>query len=47
VKNGSKNLPAFIIAPQTITTANYKLLFTQGYLKKSKVCVGIYAKYCK
>jgi hypothetical protein len=46
VKNGSKNLPAFIIAPQTITKANYKLLFTQGYLKKSKVCVGIYAKYC-
>ena len=30
VKNGSKNLPAFIIAPQTITKANYKLLFTQG-----------------
>ena len=47
VKNGSKRLPAFIIAPQTITKANYKLLFTQGYLKKSKVCIGVYAKYCK
>ena len=47
VKNGSKRLPAFIIAPKTITKANYKLLFTQGYLKKSKVCIGVYAKYCK
>ena len=36
MKNGSKRLPAFIIAPQTITKANYKLLFTQGYLKTSK-----------
>jgi D-xylose transport system substrate-binding protein len=47
VKNGSKRLPAYIIAPQTITKANYKLLFTQGYLKKSKVCIGVYAKFCK
>ena len=46
VKNGSKTLPAFIIAPVSITKANYKQLFN-GYLKKSKVCIGIYAKYCK
>ena len=45
VKNGSKNLPAFIIAPVSITKANYKQLFN-GYLKKSKVCVGQYKKYC-
>jgi D-xylose transport system substrate-binding protein len=46
VKNGSKNLPAFIIAPVSITKANYKQLFN-GYLKRSKVCVGQYRKYCK
>jgi D-xylose transport system substrate-binding protein len=45
VKNGSKTLPAFIIAPVSITKANYKQLFN-GYLKRSKVCVGTYAKYC-
>ena len=47
VKNGSKRLPAFIIPPQSITKANYKTLFTAGYLKPSKVCVGTYKKYCK
>jgi D-xylose transport system substrate-binding protein len=45
VKNGSKTLPAYIIPPISITKANYKQLFN-GYLKKSKVCVGIYAKFC-
>jgi D-xylose transport system substrate-binding protein len=46
VKNGSKTLPAYIIPPVSITKANYKQLFN-GYLKKSKVCVGIYKQYCK
>ena len=46
VKNGSKRLPAFIIPPVSITKANYKQLFN-GYLKRSDVCVGTYAKYCK
>jgi len=46
VKNGSKRLPAFIIAPVSITKANYKQLFN-GYLKKKDVCVGTYAKFCK
>ena len=45
VKNGSKTLPAYIIPPVSITKANYKQLFN-GYLKKSKVCVGIYKKFC-
>ena len=45
VKNGSKLLPAFIIPPVAITKANYKQLFN-GYLKKSKVCVGTYKQYC-
>jgi D-xylose transport system substrate-binding protein len=39
--------PAFLIAPQAITKANYKLLFTSGFLKKGDVCNGTYAKYCK
>ena len=47
VKNGSKSLPAFIIPPQAITKANYKILFTAGYLKKSKVCIGEFKKFCK
>jgi D-xylose transport system substrate-binding protein len=47
VKNGSKKLPAFIIAPQAITKANYKVLFTAHYLKRSDVCTGEFAKFCK
>ena len=39
--------PAYLIAPQSITKANYKLLFTSGFLKKKDVCNGTYAKYCK
>jgi D-xylose transport system substrate-binding protein len=45
VANGSKRLPAFIIAPVSITKANYKQLFN-GYLKRSEVCRGQYAKFC-
>lgn len=47
VKNGSKTLPAFIIPPQAITKANYKILFTAKYLKRGDVCVGEFAKFCK
>jgi D-xylose transport system substrate-binding protein len=47
VKNGTKLLPAFIIPPQSITKANYKTLFTAGYLKRGEVCRGSYAQYCK
>jgi D-xylose transport system substrate-binding protein len=46
VKNGSKNLAAFIIPPVSITKANYKQLFN-GYLKRSEVCRGAYAQFCK
>ena len=46
VANGTKRLPAFIIPPVSITKANYKQLFN-GYLKRSDVCVGVYAKFCK
>ncbi len=46
VANGSKRLPAFIIPPVSITKANYKQLFN-GYLKRSEVCRGTYAMFCK
>jgi D-xylose transport system substrate-binding protein len=38
---------AYLITPQTITKANYKILFTSGFLKKKDVCNGTYAQYCK
>jgi len=48
VKTKGRSLePAFLITPQTITKANYTLLFTSGFLKKKDVCNGTYAQYCK
>jgi len=48
VKTKGRSLePAYLIAPQSITKANYKLLFTSGFLKKGDVCNGTYAQYCK
>jgi D-xylose transport system substrate-binding protein len=47
VPNGKKKMPAVLIKPVSITKSNYKLLFTSGFLKKSDVCNGAYAKYCK
>ena len=46
VANKGARLPAYIIKPVSITKANYKILFN-GYLKRSKVCIGIYKKFCK
>ena len=45
---GRAKEPAYLIPPQTITKANWKLL-TQGavpYIKKSDICSGEYKKYC-
>jgi D-xylose transport system substrate-binding protein len=48
IKTKGRSLePAFLIPPQTITKANYTLLFTSGFLKKKDVCNGTYAQYCK
>jgi len=44
---GRATEPAYLIAPQSITKANYKLLFSSGFLKKGDVCNGVYTKYCK
>jgi D-xylose transport system substrate-binding protein len=39
--------PSYLIPPQSITKANYKLLFTGGFLKKGDVCNGEFATFCK
>jgi D-xylose transport system substrate-binding protein len=44
---GRSKEPAYLIAPQSITKSNYKLLFSSGFLKKGDVCNGVYTKYCK
>jgi D-xylose transport system substrate-binding protein len=46
-KNGSKSEPTYALPVVWITKHNYKRLFTDGFLKKSQVCVGTYKKYCK
>ncbi len=45
--NGSKKEPTLTLPVQWITKKNYKQLFAQHWLKKSEVCIGQYAKYCK
>jgi D-xylose transport system substrate-binding protein len=47
VTKGRSKEPAYLIAPQSITKRNYTILFTSGFLKKSDVCNGTYAQYCK
>jgi D-xylose transport system substrate-binding protein len=47
VPNGKKKEPAFLIVPTSINKSNYKILFTDKFLKKSEVCIGEFAKYCK
>jgi D-xylose transport system substrate-binding protein len=44
--NGSKHEPTLTLPVTWITKKNYTLLFKQGWIKKSDVCVGQYAKYC-
>ena len=42
--SGTKSI---LLTPVWITKGNYKLLFKEGFLKRSQVCNGQYAKYCK
>jgi D-xylose transport system substrate-binding protein len=46
-KNGAKSEPTLALPVVWITKANYKRLFTDKFLKKTDVCIGQYAKYCK
>ncbi len=42
--SGTKSI---LLTPVWVTKKNYKLLFKEGFLKRSQVCVGTYKKYCK
>lgn len=44
VVSGTKSI---LLTPVWVTKANYKLLFKEGFVKKSQVCIGAYKKYCK
>jgi D-xylose transport system substrate-binding protein len=46
-KNGSKNEPTLALPVVWITKANYTRLFTDHFLKKTDVCIGVYKQYCK
>jgi D-xylose transport system substrate-binding protein len=45
--NGKVKEPTLALPVVWITKANYKRLFTDHFLKKSQVCIGTYAQYCK
>ena len=45
--NGKKKEPTLTLPVTWITKKNYTTLFKQHWLKKSDVCVGQFAKYCK
>jgi D-xylose transport system substrate-binding protein len=44
--NGVRNVPSVLATPTWITKANINLLYKDGQLKKSEVCVGSYKQYC-
>jgi D-xylose transport system substrate-binding protein len=46
-KNGSKKEPTVALSVISITKANYTRLFRDKFLKKSDVCVGEFAQFCK
>ena len=46
VNDGKRNVPSVLLTPVAITKNNWKLLISDGFLKKSEVCTGEYAKYC-
>jgi len=45
--NGAHPEPTLALPVVWITKSNYKRLFTDGFLKRSDVCVGAYRQYCK
>ena len=47
INNGNRLVPSIFLKPISITKKNYKLLFTDGFLKRSQVCIGKYKQYCK
>ncbi len=47
VNGKTSGTPSVLLTPVWVTQKNYKLLFTEGFLKKNQVCIGVYKKYCK
>ncbi len=47
VDNGTRQVPSVLLGAVAITKANYKILFTDGFLKRGEVCRGQYAKFCR
>jgi D-xylose transport system substrate-binding protein len=47
VNGKTSGTPSILLTPIWITKSNYKLLFKEKFLKKSQVCIGQYAKFCK
>ena len=47
VKTKGRGLePAYLIAPQYTSKANWRQLITSGYYKRSEICNGEFKKYC-
>jgi D-xylose transport system substrate-binding protein len=44
--NGVRNVPSVLATPIWISKRNINLLYKDGQLKRSEVCVGSYKKYC-
>jgi D-xylose transport system substrate-binding protein len=42
--SGTKSI---LLTPVWVTKKNYTILFKDGFLKKSQVCIGPYKKFCK
>ena len=47
ISDGARQVPFAKLTPISITKSNYTLLFKDGFLKRSDVCVGEFEKYCK
>jgi D-xylose transport system substrate-binding protein len=52
LNNGKRNVPSVLLTPVAITKANYTMLFklpaaSGTFLKRSQVCSGNFAKFCK
>jgi D-xylose transport system substrate-binding protein len=44
--DGNRKIPSVLLTPVSVTKNNWTLLVSDGFLKKSDVCTGAYAKYC-
>jgi len=47
VPNGSAKEPAYIIPPVLLNKSNWTQIYKSGFIKKSDVCNGAFAKFCK